>query len=257
VEERDGDLHNWLTNAAILFTDSESTKRDAVKLFPRLEAKIKVVPWAADIPAGLKPRDIGSSECAFYYPAAHCAYQKNHLALFEAAVRLAEKGLKFKIIISGIGTEELAGEKPLKDARVEPTRLFYQQHKNKLSGHVKMMGDCTPEQIEELYGSASCVVLPSTYEGFGLPLSEALARGIPVICSDLGVFQEQISLYNCAERVRLFPAGNTDVLTKYMEEFIRHPKSRVPLEIAREKLSHWTWRAVAKAYVESMEHGRS
>jgi alpha-1,3-rhamnosyl/mannosyltransferase len=48
-----------------------------------------------------------------------------------------------------------------------------------------------PDQaLEELYARSLCVVMPSHYEGFGLPLVEAMAAGAPVLCSDIPVFRE-------------------------------------------------------------------
>jgi glycosyltransferase involved in cell wall biosynthesis len=39
-------------------------------------------------------------------------------------------------------------------------------------------------ELESLYRIASCLVLPSLHEGFGLPVLEAMIRGVPVACSD-------------------------------------------------------------------------
>ncbi|GAB3196387.1 hypothetical protein GCM10027261_18990 [Geodermatophilus arenarius] len=53
--------------------------------------------------------------------------------------------------------------------------------------HVDRPGD---EELARLYRTASALVLPSLYEGFGLPLVEALQFGLPVACSDIPVFRE-------------------------------------------------------------------
>ena len=46
------------------------------------------------------------------------------------------------------------------------------------------------EGIARLYRKAAVLVFPSLYEGFGLPVIEAQANGVPVICSDIPVFHE-------------------------------------------------------------------
>jgi glycosyltransferase involved in cell wall biosynthesis len=49
---------------------------------------------------------------------------------------------------------------------------------------VRFPGWVSDADLEELYRAAACFVLPSFQEGFGLPVLEAMARGVPVACSD-------------------------------------------------------------------------
>jgi glycosyltransferase involved in cell wall biosynthesis len=49
---------------------------------------------------------------------------------------------------------------------------------------VDVAGVVTDEQLEALYSTASVLVLPSRYEGFGLPVAEAMSRGVPVVVAD-------------------------------------------------------------------------
>ncbi|WP_336492283.1 glycosyltransferase [Methylobacterium nigriterrae] len=51
-------------------------------------------------------------------------------------------------------------------------------------------GSLTQEDVDQLYDSASVVLFPSYYEGFGLPIMHALARNLPVVARDLPVFEE-------------------------------------------------------------------
>jgi glycosyltransferase involved in cell wall biosynthesis len=52
------------------------------------------------------------------------------------------------------------------------------------------LGWVRPEELEWLYRHAEIVLLPSMYEGFGLPLLEAMAAGTPPVVSDIPVFRE-------------------------------------------------------------------
>ncbi|ERK71224.1 glycosyltransferase family 4 protein [Leifsonia aquatica] len=53
-----------------------------------------------------------------------------------------------------------------------------------------LLGWVDDDEIERLYSEATAVVVPTLFEGFGLPVLEAMSRGCPVICSDLPVLRE-------------------------------------------------------------------
>jgi glycosyltransferase involved in cell wall biosynthesis len=53
-----------------------------------------------------------------------------------------------------------------------------------VAGDVRFLGWVSAEDLEGLYGLASGFVFPSLWEGFGLPVLEAMRRGVPVACSD-------------------------------------------------------------------------
>jgi glycosyltransferase involved in cell wall biosynthesis len=62
-----------------------------------------------------------------------------------------------------------------------------------LQDWVELRGWIDNDDLESLYARATAVVVPSYFEGFGLPVLEAMARGCPVICSDLPVLHEVAS----------------------------------------------------------------
>ena len=57
-------------------------------------------------------------------------------------------------------------------------------------GDTRFLGWVQPADLEGLYAVGSCFVFPSLYEGFGLPVLEAMASGVPVACSDRGSLAE-------------------------------------------------------------------
>lgn len=60
----------------------------------------------------------------------------------------------------------------------------------KLRGHVIELGSCSDQELAGHLASARALLFPSLAEGYGLPLIEALAMGVPAIASDLPVFRE-------------------------------------------------------------------
>jgi glycosyltransferase involved in cell wall biosynthesis len=55
---------------------------------------------------------------------------------------------------------------------------------------VRLLGGCSTEVLDALYEIADCLVLPTLHEGFGLPVLEAMARSLPVACSDIPALRE-------------------------------------------------------------------
>ena len=79
----------------------------------------------------------------------------------------------------------------------------------------------TGERLEELYRQAAIVVQPSRREGFGLPVIEAMARGVPVIAADIGVLREV-----GGDAARYVAPGDPDALASAIDELIRDAAER-------------------------------
>lgn len=87
----------------------------------------------------------------------------------------------------------------------EGTRRRIEEAENE--GWVKHLGFVTDSQLSDLFSGAKLFVFPSLYEGFGLPVLEAMASGVPVVCSDSSSLPEVAS--GCA---LLFNSGDADEL---------------------------------------------
>ncbi|PSF34266.1 glycosyl transferase group 1 family protein [Aphanothece hegewaldii CCALA 016] len=262
-------LEKWLKSADIIFTISEKTRDDILKVFPnsKYQKKLKPVPLSGYLVKSdenyIQNEQINtpSQTVQFYFPSSFGIY-KDHLTLLKAGVILAQKNLNFKIILLGRETDGLI-QGQLKLSQQSNTQEYadyinqcqelYNQHQAIFDKYFEGLGYCDYEKVEYLYQGSSCVIMTSQYEGFGLAVSEAIVRGLPVIASDLDVFKEQVNLYQCSDRVRLFPVGNVEKLAEYMEEFIKNPLPKLADAEIQERFSHWTWDTVAQAYINALQ----
>lgn len=78
---------------------------------------------------------------------------------------------------------------------------------------MRASGYVTSDQVHAFYFGAIAVVLPSNYEGFGLPLVEALSHGTPVICTDIPPYREQVDFFFASDYVSFFPGSDSVSLT--------------------------------------------
>jgi glycosyltransferase involved in cell wall biosynthesis len=257
-------LKEWLDKADLLFTISQKTKDDVLKVFPNATyaSKLKPVPLAGFVEeSNLKSDLVKSETITFYFPSSFGIY-KDHLTLLKAGIKLAKKGLQFQIVMIGKETDNLVSgnlqlsqqsqTQEYQDYLAECTRI-YQENKEIFASHIKGLGYQDYDILQFYYQTCSCVVFPSKYEGFGLAIAEAILQGIPVIASDLEVFQEQVELYNCPERVQFYPRGDAESLANCLEQFILNPIPRLLPEDIPSKVNLWTWADVAKKYVELLK----
>ncbi|MGZ4169344.1 MAG: glycosyltransferase family 4 protein [Solirubrobacteraceae bacterium] len=118
-----------------------------------------------------------------------------------------------------------------------------------ISDDVRLPGWVSDEELEGLYAAAAAFVFPSLYEGFGLPVLEAMARGVPVACSDRGALAEvggDAALHFDPESVVSISAAIHALLSDpALAE--RHR------ELGRERVARYSWRATAEGTLASYE----
>ena len=118
-----------------------------------------------------------------------------------------------------------------------------------VSGDVKMLGWVSDEELEGLYAAAAAFVFPSLYEGFGLPVLEAMARGVPVACSDRGSLAEV-----SGDAALHFDPESVPAISGAIRTLLQDPAAAERLrELGRARAARYTWRAAAEGTLASYE----
>ena len=111
----------------------------------------------------------------------------------------------------------------------------YSGGEQRLNGRVEFVGHVEKSVLASLYRGAEALVFPSRYEGFGLPVLEAMASGTPVVASSVGAIPEV-----AGDAAVLVDPGDPVALAGGIERALadRERLSRAGLERAR--LYSWT-----------------
>jgi glycosyltransferase involved in cell wall biosynthesis len=110
-----------------------------------------------------------------------------------------------------------------------------------------------PADLEGLYMAASCFVLPSLIEGFGLPILEAMSRGVPVACSNVSAMPEiagEAAHYFDPLRVEEIAAALLDLLSD------RELAARL-IAAGRARAAEFSWKTTAERTLECYERAWS
>ncbi len=160
--------------ADAIITVSESSRRDIIQnmgiALERQERVVAIYEGAADRYAPTESRTDSSAHTILYV--GRMDPYKNVSALVRAFAQV-RKLANVDVRLQLIG--------PRDDRYPEVQRLIEQE---KLQPYIDWPGYVSGENLLEAYRRASVFVLPSLYEGFGLPVLEAMACGTPVICSN-------------------------------------------------------------------------
>lgn len=110
-------------------------------------------------------------------------------------------------------------------------------------------GYLSDEDLACLYSNALCLIQPSLMEGFSLPTIEAMARGCPVICSDIPVHREI-----CLDATLYFESDNMQDLYEKIMKLIADKDKRCSLvQLGRERVKKFSWNTTALQTLEAYE----
>ena len=221
---------------------SQSTADDLVEHLKVPQSRIDVVPNGVGTPPDVAPRaeaqlreELGAGERPIVLCTSAKRPHKNLKRLLDALASLP------------------AERRPLTVLTGYPT-----QHEDELHEHarrlgieddVRILGWVGQDVLEGLYNAATCLVFPSLYEGFGLPVLEAMARGLPVASSNRSSLPEV-----AGDAALLFDPEDVSAMAAAIEQLLTDPAERDRLrEAGRAQAARFTWRACAEATVASYE----
>lgn len=231
---------NFLLNAAVkrgdkLIAVSESTKNDLVQFFPHLsEERIRVIYHGYDseffsarlpveeIENNLSRYDLLTGNYVLYVGALQ---PRKNLARLIETFNIVKKNIpEMKLVLAG-ETAWLASE------------IIAARERSEYKNDIILTGRMGFEELRALYQGARCLAFPSLYEGFGLPLLEAFASGIPVLTADNSSLREvggDAALYADALSV-------SDIALK-LERLWNEEKLRAELVVkGYEQLKKFSW----------------
>jgi glycosyltransferase involved in cell wall biosynthesis len=153
--------------------------------------------------------------------------RKGHAVLVQALAGLADRPW----------TLHCAGSLVRDAATAQALQQAIAQHG--LRGRVQLHGELDEPALDALYAAADVFVLPSFFEGYGMVLTEALARGLPVVSTTAGAIPDTVP----AEAGVLVPPGNVPALRDALARLMDEPPWRARLaagaRAAREQLPGW------------------
>ncbi len=167
--------------------------------------------------------------------------RKNHRVLLEAFDGLWGRGVDLALVL--VGRPGYASDEILRRIREHP-----------LSGRMLLhLPDCSDEELEALYVGCAFTVLPSLFEGFGLPLVESLARGKPCVCSDIAIFRHIAGHFG----VYFDPKDPRSIALAIENLYSRPDRLDTAVAAIRAGYAPPTWQASASAILDTLFHGEA
>ncbi len=199
---------------------SESTKRDLIEKFNAPEHKIKVIYHGNSLKVDVTSPPVHSAPYIFYV-GSRKGY-KNFSALYAAYKNTPQLNSQFHLVCFGGGKLTSKEKSEFRSDKLNEKILHF-------SG--------ADEILANLYKYASLFVYPSKYEGFGIPLLEAMHYGCPIVSGDKSSLPEV-----AGDAAVYFDTESSEDLSDKMRKVLNDSALRLDLRtkgIAREKLFGW------------------
>jgi glycosyltransferase involved in cell wall biosynthesis len=217
-----------------IIVDAASTKRDLIERLRTPAEKIDVVPLGVGREPAAEPVDAPTLR-------AMLGLGERPVALSVSAKRPHKNIARLLDALAAIATDR----RPVLVVPGSPTpyeaQLRAHAERVGVTGDVVWPAWLSTAEIEGLYALATLVVFPSLYEGFGLPVLEAMARGVPVASSNRASLPEV-----AGDAALLFDPEDVDAIRAAIERLLGDAGERERLRSAgRERARTFTWERTA------------
>ncbi len=228
-----------IRSAALRLFNSEFTRAEFADRVGTASGRDVVTPLGVDpwwFDAGEARRAAGTSSPAYFICVGNVRPHKNLRALL-AAMSLVRDQLPHQLVL--IGQHE--------GFRTADENLV--RELDSLGDRVQFLGHVEQSALGQWVAEADAMVLPSLYEGFGLPALEAMAAGCPVLASTAGAFVEV-----CGSAARFFDPQRPEELAKLLLSHAAQASGERErlVRLGRARAMEFTWDRTARLSAESL-----
>jgi len=236
-----------IKNADRIIAVSQATKKDILKFYPQIsQEKITVIHHGFDTKLfqGRVSQEESEKVLATYNlkPKTYLLYvgaiqpRKNLGVLIEAFEKIKSNNPELKLVLAGAPAWQY-----------EDTLEKISQ--SKFSKDIVVTGTIPFTDLPVLYQNAATFVFPSLYEGFGIPVLEAMASGTPVILANNSSLPEV-----AGDAALYFETENSDDLANCLERVLTdRDLSAAMIQKGKSRAAHFSWEKCAQLTLDNIE----